>query len=144
MKTKSLFLVTCLLGGLLCTSLPLFAQSADDTQEVTGVEVKGNQTVATATILSQVRTQAGRPLSSTLLSEDLKRLYGLGFFKDVRIEQDRSGGGLIVVFIVIEKPVLKQIEITGNKDIATDKINKKITTTVGSYVDEQNIRPAVD
>lgn len=118
--------------------------AADSSQVVTDVEVKGNDTVSTGTILAQIRTQPGRPISSNLLSEDLKRLYGLGFFKDVKIEQDRTASGLKVIFIVTEKAVLKSVEIVGSHDLKLNDIKKKITTAVGSYVDEQAIRADVD
>jgi len=145
MKTKNLLLAAFLLLLPFVTATASYAQTAgDDTQIVSEVEVKGNQTVSTQTILSQVRTQPGRPLSSTLLSEDLKRLYGLGFFKDVKIEQDKSGGKLKVIFSVAEKAVLKQIEIVGNDAIKLNDIKKKLTTNVGAYVDEQVIRSDVD
>ena len=70
-------------------SLAQDAGSTGDLDLVSEIEIRGNETVATSTILGQLRTKVGRPISSNLLSEDLKRLYGLGYFKDVRIEQDK-------------------------------------------------------
>src|SRR5687767_11023071 len=75
---------------------------------VTDIQVRGNKTVATSTIMSQIRTEIGRPAVAGVLSEDLKRLYGLGFFKDVKIDQDTSSGRLVVIFTVSEKPTLQK------------------------------------
>src|SRR4051812_29388000 len=87
------------------------AALAADGAMVKSVDVKGNKTVSSLTILAKVKTHAGEPLSSVTLNEDLKRLYGLGFFTDVRIEQEEVTDGVNVSFIVAEKPVLADIKI---------------------------------
>lgn len=128
---------------LLGTAAAVWAESSGE-DVVAEIEVRGNVTVASSTILGQIQTQVGRPLSQNLLSEDLKRLYGLGFFRDVRIDQDKSGGKLKLIFNVVEKAVLREIQITGNKDINLQDIQKKLQSAIGSYVDEQAIRSDVE
>ena len=143
MKPKnflSLLILSALLTGFTASA---FAETSDD-DVVSEIEVRGNKTVASSTILGQIQTEIGRPISQNLLSEDLKRLYGLGFFRDVRIDQDKSAGKLKLIFNVVEKAVLKEVQIVGNKDINTNDIQKKIRSAVGSYVDEQAIRSDVE
>ncbi len=108
------------------------------------VDVKGNKTVSSLTILAKVKTQVGQPVSSVVLNEDLKRLYGLGFFTDVRIEQDDLEDGVKVTFLVVEKPVLSEIRIEGNTKIGKDPIKKEMQSVIGDFVDQKRVRDDVD
>lgn len=145
LRTFSLLFVLLVFVAVLCSHLAL-AQSVgeSDSNIVSEIEIRGNETVATSTILGQIRTKVGRPLSSTLLSEDLKRLYGLGYFKDVQIEQDKADGQVKIIFKVQEKAVLREVEISGNRAVKLDDIKKKIRSSIGDYVDETTIRDDVD
>jgi outer membrane protein insertion porin family len=140
MNLKKLSILTIFVL-LIC---PWSALAEEESNLVTEVEIKGNKTVSTATINSQIRTQIGRPLSSNLLSEDLKRLYGLGYFSDVKIEQDKTSLGLKVVFTVTEKAVLNKIVIRGENEIRKNDIKKRISSSLGDYIDEQKIRSDVN
>ena len=84
MRSKSLFFLAILavaFSGL----APLPARAEEHAKIVKSVDVKGNKTVSSLTILAKVKTRSDESLSSTVLNEDLKRLYGLGYFTDVRI-----------------------------------------------------------
>ncbi len=116
----------------------------DSAKVVKAVDVKGNKSVSSLTILAKVQTPIGRPPSSTVLNEDLKRLYGMGFFTDVRIEQEDFEDGIKVVFFVTEKPVLSEIRIDGNKKIKTDQIKKEMQSALGDFVDQKRVRDDVE
>ncbi len=106
--------------------------------------MKGNKSVSSLTILAKVRTQIGQPPSSSVLNEDLKRLYGMGFFTDVRIEQEDIEDGIKVIFLVTEKPVLSEIRIDGNRQVKKDDIKKEMQSAVGDFVDQKRVRDDVD
>ena len=116
----------------------------DEERIVSKVEIRGNETVSHQTIISQIRTVPGRPLSTQLLSEDLKRLYSLGYFKDVQIRQTDEDSKVKITFIVKEKAILRAVEITGNQKIKTNEIQKALRANKGDFVDEQVIRRDVD
>lgn len=121
---------------------PLLAEDA--ARIVKAVDVKGNKTVSSLTILAKVKTQVGEAVSSTALNEDLKRLYGLGYFTDVRIEQEDFEDGIKVVFLVTEKPVLADVKIEGSQKIGRDTIKKEMQSVTGDFVDQKRIRDDID
>ena len=130
MRFRTLFIFVLIAAGFLSYfSCPVLAEDAQKT--VKAVDVKGNKTVSSLAILAKVKTQVGQPLSSVVLNEDLKRLYGMGFFTDVRIEQEDFEGGVKVVFLVAEKPVLAEIKIEGNQKIGKDQIKKEMQSVAG-------------
>ncbi len=141
-KTKPFFRL--FLASLFLISSAASAFAADDAKIVKAVEVRGNKTVSSLTILAKVKTQIGQPVSSTALNEDLKRLYGLGYFTDVRIAQEDMDGGVKVVFLVTEKPVLAEIKIEGNHKIGTDAVKKEMQSVTGDFVDQKRIRDDID
>ncbi len=143
MKSKTLFLSFLFLFSL-SQIFASFGRAADAEKTVKSVDVRGNKTVSSLTILAKVKTQIGQPLSSVVLNEDLKRLYGLGYFTDVRIEQEDYLEGVKVVFVVVEKPVLSEIKIEGNQKIGKDVIKKEMQSTVGDFVDQKRVRDDVE
>lgn len=119
------------------------AMAEDGARLVKAVDVKGNRTVSSLTILAKVKTQVGQPVDSSVLNEDLKRLYGMGFFSDVRIEQEDYEDGLRVIFNVTEKPVLSEIRIEGERKIKKDQIKKEMQSVIGDFVDQKRVRDDV-
>ncbi len=119
---------------------------ADETaQLVKAVEIKGNKSVSSLSILANVRTQPNQELSSAILNEDLKRLYGMGYFTDVRIEQEpMETGGIKVIFYVVEKPILTEIRIQGNHQLNEHQIKEKLKSVVGDFVDPKRVRDDVE
>ena len=139
-----LSVVVVLVVGCLVMPEPALAQVDASEKTVSKIEIEGNETVSYQTIISQIRTVPGRPLSTTLLSEDLKRLYSLGYFKDVQIRQTPDDGQVKITFIVKEKAILRGIEITGNQKVNNKDIEKILRAKVGDFVDEQMIRRDID
>ncbi len=144
MKTKNLVLAAFLLFNFSLFSLQGISHADEASKIVKAVDIKGNKTVSSLTILAKVKTKPGEELSSTMLNEDLKRLYGLGYFTDVRIEQEDFDGGVKVLFLVTEKPVLSEIRIEGNQKIKKDDIKKEMQSVMGDFVDEKRVRDDVE
>lgn len=143
MKSKHKPLSIVLAALIFCG--PAFLAFAEDTGKmVKSVDVKGNRTVSSLAILAKVKTHPEEPLSTVTLNEDLKRLYGLGYFTDVRIEQEEAPDGVQVLFVVTEKPVLSEIKIEGNKKIHKDQIKKEMQSVIGDFVDQKRVRDDID
>ncbi len=138
MRIKPFFLVLVTALALFSFASPSFSEDTAQ-KTVQSVEVKGNKTVSSLTILAKVKTQVGQPVSSSILNEDLKRLYGLGYFMDVRIEQEETEQGIKVVFLVTEKPILLEIQIEGNRQIRPDEIKKAMQSVTGDFVDQKRV-----
>lgn len=122
MHKKSFFRVSVFILAFLVFGKACFAFVARD---ITAVEVKGNRVISSATILSKIKTKPNEKYSQKLINEDLKRLYLTGFFTDVSIDVQDYNKGAKVIFIVTEKPIIKEMGFVGNKAFS-DKILKKV------------------
>src|SRR3989338_5119402 len=146
MMKKSLILSVLLIASLLVSFSPVglpVVHAKEALKVIKAIDVKGNKSVSSLTILAKVQTQIGQPSSSAVLNEDLKRLYGMGFFSDVRIEQEDFEDGLRVIFNVTEKPVLSEIRIEGERKIKKDQIKKEMQSVIGDFVDQKRVRDDV-
>ena len=68
-----------------------------------------------AKILSKLKTKRGDVFLEKVVNEDVKRLYLMGFFRDVTVSLEDVQDGVGVVFVVTEKPPLTAIKFTGNR-----------------------------
>ncbi len=119
---KSLFFGTVILLTLLLFS-GLTAAQEIPIDEVTKITVEGNEYVSDFEILNSVATEVGDQTDQESLRADMESVFEMGYFSDVNIVFENYQGGLNVIFEVVENPVLKEIEITGNEDIySRDKV----------------------
>ena len=126
---------------ILCAPILLFA---DNTQRVAKVDVTGNERIDTAFIFNSIRTKAGDPYDLDKIREDMKNIYKTGFFGDVQIDISDTDKGKAVTFVVVERPPVKSISITGNKKIKTDDLTDKLKIKTGTVLNTEKIKESMD
>ncbi len=99
------------------------------------VRIRGNRRIEDAAIRSRITTSAGSRYSPPRISEDVRAIYRLGFFTNVRVFIDESLDGRVVIFEVQENPVVRQVTLTGNDEVDEEKIRDNLTLTTGSTLD---------
>ncbi len=113
-------------------------------ERIAKIAVKGNQRIEKETILTTVQTRPGELTSTIKLREDLKALYNLGSFTDVKIDVTDTPQGRIVTFIVAEKPSISTIIVQGNKKIKTKKILEAMDIKPYSIASEAAVKEAIN
>jgi len=132
-KILAYFLVLALVFGV---SVSAWAQSgAAGDKRIADIKVRGNDAVSTATILSRMKLQPGDTFQETALNKELKRLYATGYFSDVFVETEERAEGVVVIFTVVEKPVIGRIEFRGNAKLKSGKLMKNVTAKEGTLLD---------
>src|SRR6266478_100583 len=96
------------------------ASAADFT--VSNIEVDGLQRVSQGTVYNYLPVNIGDHLTGQRLREAIRALYQTGFFRDVQLRRD----GNTLVVVVLERPSIESFEITGNKDIKTEDLQKSL------------------
>lgn len=110
---------------------------------VKSVFVLGNKTVSSSAILAKVKTQVGEPYKKTAVDEDIKRIYGLGYFSDVKAEVKDYEDGIEVSFVVAEKPPIGQILFSGNKAIRDERLKKELKIKQDEILDERQLKDGI-
>jgi outer membrane protein insertion porin family len=102
-------------------------QMAREGAMIDRVQVQGNRRVESETILSEIRSRAGQPLVLETISDDIRRVYELGYFDDIRVDaRQTTQGEVVVTFIVAEKPAIDEIVYVGNDEVSTDDIEEVV------------------
>ena len=94
-----------------------------------------------------IQTKVGEEISPDRLSEDIKNLYkNTGFFSDfsdagespIQVEvEPADGGGLEVIYKLIESPKIESVKIVGNEELKKGKIQDAITLKPSEIYSDQ-------
>ncbi|MBI5188860.1 MAG: outer membrane protein assembly factor BamA [Nitrospirae bacterium] len=122
----SLFLNLILTSGLLyAQELPI----------VNSIEIRGLKRIEESAVKPRITQKLGEPISQDKTNEDIKNIFKMGYFDDVRAEMEPFEGGIRLVYIVKEKPTIIKIEFQGNKEFDDSHLKEKLTITVGAIAD---------
>jgi outer membrane protein insertion porin family len=99
------------------------------------IVIEGNDTIETPAIRKLVRSAIGRAPVETQIREDVRALYSTRWFFSVEPRYRRTDKGLILVFRVIERPMVETVEYRGNKRIKTSYLEKLTGLKTGSPFD---------
>ncbi len=103
-------------------------------QRVADIIIKDNQRLEEEAIKRVITTVPGDIYSPEKLALDLKAVYAMGYFEDVRIEAKGTPAGKTIFFIVQERPTLRNILIENNKLYSDEKIQEEMTIKRGAII----------
>ena len=86
------------------------------------IKVEGLQRVSEGTVYNYLPVNIGDHLTAQRVREAIRALYATNFFRDVQMRRD----GNTLVVVVLERPSIESFEITGNKDIKTEDLQKSL------------------
>ncbi|MBP1750387.1 MAG: outer membrane protein assembly complex, YaeT protein, partial [Deltaproteobacteria bacterium] len=126
---------------LLCIPVIVFAQVPE---RIAKVEVTGNERVDTAVITNNIKIKEGEEYNLDKIREDMKNIYKTGFFSDVQIDIRDTEKGKNVTFVVIERPPVKSILVSGNKKVKTDDLIDKVKLKTGTVLNIEKVKESMD
>ncbi len=99
------------------------------------IRVVGNRRIEADAIRARISSRPGDRYSPVRVSEDLRQVHALGFFRNIQIYREAGPEGSIVTFEVEENPIVRQITIAGNDKIDAERIRDQLTLTTGATLD---------
>jgi len=108
---------------------------------VTTIEIKGNKSISSNVVISKMKTKVGASYQENVASDDLKRLYLLGFFEDIKMDTESHKGGVKVIVTVVERPIIEKITFSGITHITMkdEKLKDSLKSKEGQYLDYPNL-----
>ncbi len=113
----------------------LIARPAVKSGAIDRIIVAGNRRVDTEAITRKLTSKPGEPFSPDDVKEDIRTLFGTGFFDDVAADLTDTASGKVLVFTVKEMPFVKKVEFRGNKEIKDEKIKEALTIKENTVLD---------
>ncbi len=110
-------------GWLVLVVMVVAGQGVAQADIIRAIDVQGNHSVATDTIRATIQSRPGEPINPDKISHDVKALFALGQFMDVRIEE--VGGGTLRI-IVRERPTIRDVKFEGNHKFKSSALKEDL------------------
>jgi outer membrane protein insertion porin family len=140
-KLKHIFRALGLMAFFLLLVLPQDLIAAD---YIAAVDVRGNEVVSTETIKAVITSRPGKKFNAKILQNDLKALYSLGQFQDIRVFKERHDAGIVLILEFVEKPRIVSIDYQGNEAISDEDLSEEVSVEVFDVADFAEISLSID
>lgn len=137
------------LWGAPTVAFAQLAKESEDASEaarglpIEAIEVVGNRRVSRQDILAYLKEKPGQMYTPEALAQDVRELWGAGFFSDIEVDLDRSLASVSLRFIVRELPTIKAVEFEGNDEIDDDDLAEAIEVKVDSVQSDAAIARSI-
>lgn len=125
LRSRSLFLLILPLFLVLETA-PGLAQTSSPPVEIREILIEGNKMVEEATVRARIASREGSFFDAEQITRDVRSIYELGFFEDIRVEAEGLEGGLRITFNLKEKPIIRSIAFEGNDKVKESDLREKL------------------
>src|SRR5215468_1235602 len=119
------------------------AAQVPDGTKVENVRIDGNKRVPSDSIKYRIQTKPGGLLNMNVVRRDVKELYAQNLFDDIRVDaEEGKTGGVVIVFTVKEKPLIRSVDFPGANSITRSDILDKLKEKKISISQESPYDPA--
>lgn len=109
-------------------------------EKIAKVEISGNNKIEAAAIIQQLKSKEGSPYIEDNIAEDIKTIFKMGFFLDVSASAADTPEGKIVTFTVVERGLITDIQIKGNKALGKSDIMEVLTIKTRENLNREKIK----
>ena len=114
---------------------------------VEAVEFRGARRVPQDTLRAMIFTKKGDRFDAETLRRDFMALWNTGRFDDITLEQEQGPAGIIVRFVLVERPVVRSIKYEGVKSVTVSEIldrfkERHVGLSVESQYDQNKVQRA--
>ena len=107
------------------------------------IDVAGNRRVTAEDVRTYLKERVGQPFSADALTDDVRELYGSGFFDDIEVDLVRRDEGVHLRFLVRERPSIAKLSFEGNQEISNDDLKEGIELKEATVLSQPAIRRSV-
>ncbi|MDH5509690.1 MAG: outer membrane protein assembly factor BamA [Nitrospinota bacterium] len=123
----------CIFALLLAALCSTSAQAFDASSPIKEVRIEGTTRADQNTVRYYLQTQPGQKYDRSRISSDIRKIHSLGYFDEIKVDIRETDGGLIATFVLKEKPFVKEIIITGAKEVEEPVVLLKLRTKKASF-----------
>lgn len=113
-------------------------------QKIDRIEITGNERIEADAIQAALESKVGDIYSPTRISSDLRRIYAMNYFEDVKVDVEDTPAGKIIKYIVEEKASIHVIDIRGNNMLKEKDLLEVLGYPLYSIVDDKKVLDSVE
>ena len=117
------------------------AGAVDEANRIVEVRIEGNHATDVSK-LPKLVTRAGQIFDAQAIEEDVRTLHRCRKFVDIHPKYVRVKEGVVVIFQVVERPMLRYVKYVGNQRVPSRTIRKKAEIEVGDSMDAYVVEEA--
>jgi len=111
----------------------------DKDTTIEDVKIIGNKRVEKELIEVNIDTKPGNKYSLEKIQKDIETIYKLGYFENVSAEYEKTDKGIILYYVVDEKPVVVDLRVSGNDKIKDKDIQAAIKVREGKIINMEDV-----
>ena len=130
---SSVFFAVCCL--LLVGDSAFSSDPGESGLPIGSIETVGARSITSARILSEVHSRVGELFDAETAAADARRIAELpgveySYYNTAVVDEK-----IKLVFVVVERNIVRSIVFVGNKEIQSSKLKKKLDLKIGDYLD---------
>ncbi|MCB0349929.1 MAG: outer membrane protein assembly factor BamA [Bdellovibrionales bacterium] len=134
------FLIPALLFLMCSLAISSYALAKEVIKEIS---ISGQKKIEESAIRAKIQSQVGSNLDPQRIRQDIKDLFGTGFFYNVVVDKKPAQGGVALNYIVSEKPTISEIKFEGNDEIEGDELREAVGIKVYEILDMAKVNEAI-
>lgn len=113
-------------------------------QPIAEIRFRGNRRVESDAMLLELDSNIGELVTADKLARDLKALWALGYFEDVYVEGELAAAGVVLTYVVKERPTIRKLIVEGNSKVKLDDINEVLALETNSVLELGAVKANVE
>ena len=110
------------------------AISSYSEKTVVSVDVEGTVNIPKDEVLNAIQVKAGDKFNAQSIEKDRSIIYDMGYFYDNYPSYEVVPEGVKITYHVMENPILRSVEVTGNEVYTSDKIESMLNVKTGEIL----------
>lgn len=104
------------------------------------IEFIGFQNASDEAVYAHIQVACGEEYNQSTVNQSIQSLYGTGLYNNIQVRLDpTSNGQSDVTFVLDPKPRITEIFFDGNEKFSTRRLQGKIETQTGVFLDEASL-----
>ncbi len=122
----------------LCAAILQAGAQTEPLPRISRIEIRhvGPPAVSDPVVRANIRLKEGDEFRPASVNDDIRQLYGTGFFHQIQVGNEVTPEGIKLTYVVQGVPTLTSITYSGNSKFTASKLKGKITSKVGEPLSE--------
>ena len=138
-KTASVgFVISLVMSSFTLFPLQAFAE------KIAEIKILGNRKIEDAAVRAKLVSEVGKSFDPAIVRQDIQALFDMGYFYDIRVDQEAGDGGVVVTYTLVEKPIIGEVDFSGNEELEDDELKEAAAIKPFEILNVTNIREAAE
>ena len=138
-RASLIFLIIC--NAILVLAVVSIQAQTQQKTTLKDIKIEGNQRVEDDGIRLHLKSRTGDSFDPATVDQDVKAIYRMGFFDDVKADLTPDG---VLIYTVKEKPYIREVKIQGAAQVAKEKIETAFGIGARTILDRVKVAEGVD